>query len=69
MAGRWLSNAFKNTDWTSVQCVTGQTRDEALRLYRQWLHGKIIGDPKATEHYSVAELKRMGYVGVYEPED
>ena len=29
---------------------------------------QIIAVPKATEFYSVAELQRMGYVGVCEPE-
>lgn len=35
----------------------------------QWLRGKVIGEPKATEPYSAQELKDMGMVGVYEEGD
>lgn len=31
----------------------------------KWLADKIIGEPKATDTYTVQELKDMGMVGVY----
>jgi hypothetical protein len=34
--------------------------------YVDYLKGKITGDPKETEIYSVEELKEMGMIGVYE---
>ncbi len=44
-----------------------ESREEAWVNYLKWLEGKIIGDPQATETYTVDELKEMGFVGVYMP--
>lgn len=45
---------------------------EAQRIADQtiegWLKDKIIGEPQATAHLGVDELKRMGVVGVYSRE-
>lgn len=29
------------------------------------MQGKVLGDPKETNMYSVTELKEMGFVGIY----
>ena len=44
--------------------LVGGTAEEQ-REYLVWLSDKIIGDPQATAHYSVEQLKSRGYVGVY----
>jgi hypothetical protein len=31
----------------------------------RWLADKVLGDPQPTAAYTVAQLKAMGYVGVY----
>ncbi len=45
--------------------LLGQTRQEAQAEQQAWLADKVIGDPQPTATISVAELKEMGYVGVY----
>lgn len=45
--------------------VNGQTHRQAFVEWQRQLEGKIIGEPKATEKYTVAELKAMNFVGLY----
>lgn len=42
-----------------------QTQDEAYQQHLRWLADKIIGEPHATEFYTVQQLKDMGLVGIY----
>ena len=58
-----------NTEYPIVFCAYGETEDEALSRQRQWLRGKIMGKPQATEWRSVDELRAMGVVGVYLPDE
>lgn len=44
-----------------------QSQEDAWYWHCKWLEGKVIGDPQATEAYTVAQLKEMGLVGVYMP--
>ena len=44
-----------------------ETLKEAVARHTEWLKGKVIGEPQATEAYTVAQLKEMGLVGVYMP--
>ncbi len=46
-----------------------ETEEEVVRCYREWLAGKVIGAPKATAYYTVAQLEEMGMVGVYVKEE
>ena len=46
---------------------THETQEEAWANHLYWLKGKVIGEPQATEAYTVAQLKEMGLVGVYMP--
>jgi len=48
-----------------IMTLRGQTQAEAWRLQQQWLSGKMIGSPKATDQYSIQELAAIGMVGVY----
>jgi len=34
-----------------------------------WIARNIIGPPKGTPHYTVEQLKSMGMVGIYSPEE
>lgn len=65
---RWLSNTYdpsKPDAPTYVMRMVDQSSADAWQSYLDWLHGKTIGEPRATEYFSVAELKTMGMVGVY----
>ena len=42
-----------------------ETPAEAWAHHVEWLKDKIIGEPQATETYTVEQLKEMGMVGVY----
>ena len=42
-----------------------ETPAEAWAHHVEWLKDKVIGDPQATEAYTVEQLKEMGLVGVY----
>ena len=44
---------------------TYETTDVAWAHHIEWLKDKIIGEPQATEAYTVEQLKEMGMVGVY----
>lgn len=48
----------------SILVMVGQTKEGAVKQYREYLSDKIIGMPQATEQYSV-ELVAMNMVGVY----
>jgi hypothetical protein len=30
-----------------------------------WIHRHVIGPPKPTPHYTVEELRKIGFVGLY----
>ena len=65
---RFLSNTHDPKDKFAPTFVArrfDETQEEAWHWHLEWLKGKVIGDPKATEAYTVAQLKEMGMVGVY----
>ena len=65
---RFLTNLYDPTAFNAEQMIAtevGQTREEALKSQNSWLNDKIIGDPKATDDYTVAELQQQNMVGVY----
>lgn len=68
MTLRYLSNTYNpNRLDAKDRIVVGfyETQDEAWNNYLNWLKNKVIGDPRATEHYTVEQLKELHYVGVY----
>jgi len=70
-AMKWLSNDYdqKRHNLRKVLITAfGETIESAVERYKRWLAGKIIGEPRATDKYTVEELKKMGMVGVYEPD-
>lgn len=65
---RFLTNTHNPKDENASMYVARmphETQAEAWRNYKQWLKGKIIGEPHATEAYTVEQLKEMNLVGVY----
>lgn len=62
---RWVSNTGEY-----VCRMHTETQQEAVDAYDRWIEGKVIGEPQATEAYTVKELEAMGMRGVYivEPE-
>ena len=65
---RFLSNTHDPKDKNApmyVDCSFHETREEAWAHHLEWLKDKTIGDPEATETYTVEQLKEMGLVGVY----
>lgn len=51
----------------SVKWLTNWRKDEVAKLPKH-LRWQVFGEPKATERYSVAELRAMGMVGIYRVE-
>jgi hypothetical protein len=41
---------------------------EAVKEFKEWIKDKVIGDPQASEVFTVEQLKEQGMVGVYLPE-
>jgi hypothetical protein len=68
---RFLSNTYNpeapNAYFLGACRCFNQTQEEAYQQWMRWLKDKIIADPKATETYTVEQLKHMNMVGVYEP--
>ncbi len=67
---RWLTNTYdpgregaKFSVIDHIHSPPGSGRE----MHKEWLKGKIIGPPKATEAYTVEQLKDMNMVGVYLP--
>ena len=64
----WLTNYHDPSDKffeLSVMRMSDETQAQAVANARHWLSDKIIGQPKATEFYTVGQLKAFGIVGVY----
>ena len=59
---KWMTNTYlpKNKDEFSL--IDERPDDKT------WLIGKIIDRPQATSTYTVEQLEKMGYVGVYLPD-
>ena len=49
--------------------IAFEGRAEFAKHQREWALSKTIGMPKATDSYTVADLVKMNYVGLYEKED
>lgn len=65
---KFLTNTHDPKDKNAKMYVARrvhETQEEAWRHHLDWLKDKVIGEPQATEHYTVGELKEMGLVGVY----
>ena len=65
---RHLTNTFDPRDPRAKAALIrsfNDTREQAWTHHLAWLKDKFIGPPKATEHYSQAELEAMSLVGVY----
>jgi len=66
---KWLSNTYdpnRADAFAHIIACPGMTQMEAWQAYQEWLRGKIIGPPKATELYTREELSSFYLVGVYE---
>ena len=64
---RWLTNHAdpRIPDWEDRFIHNIQmTREESIRLRREWLADKVIGDPKP-EELTVQQLKEQNMVGIY----
>lgn len=66
---RWLSNIYdpkrSDTKYFFVSISRHETPQQVLNSHLEWLEGKFIADPQATERYTVEELKEQNMVGVY----
>lgn len=65
--GRWLSNVKKAYLAVPTCSVYRRIISERKCVGLQFKQPLAIGEPKATEKYSTAELEAMGMVGVYAP--
>ncbi len=66
----WISNTYDPNApdtffYIGASKMSGQTQEEAYENWIKWLEDKILGEPKATEIYTVEELKGRNMVGVY----
>ena len=61
---RWLTNIEERASRPGLRAdlMYGEGHSD-------WLRGKHIGEPRATETYTVAQLKAIGMVGVYAIEE
>ena len=65
---RWLTDLYTEGDYCgtrlglSTMPTGGRMSDRELF---DSIPGAVIGDPQATDSYTVAELQAMGFVGVY----
>ena len=50
------------------QLAVPQAMHAAWLRHLDWINQNLIGPPKATEHYTEAQLVEMGKIGVYAKE-
>ncbi len=68
---RWLTNISRERAQGEPDAldIRGEESPAMARKHlKEWLKGKTIGNPKPTKEYSVAALKKVGLVGIYEPD-
>lgn len=46
-----------------------QTAEQAWEYQKEWLSGKVIGEPRAIDLYTVEQLKAAHFVGIYSDSD
>ncbi len=63
-----LENPGLPDHWVTPIRSWGETPQKAKDHETEWLKGKIIGPPQATETYTVKQLEAMDIVGIYVPE-
>ena len=59
----WVSNTTENPECYPKSF--DETIKEAKESYWRWRSQLKEGEPKATEDYSVQQLKNMGLIGLY----
>lgn len=78
MYGRHLSNIFdhRRPDAQEKHCYSFEAMDRGYEGVREewqhhldWIKNHVVGPPKATDHYTQAELIGMGMIGIYAPSD
>ena len=57
----WLTNTAKNGPEFENQALTDE--------YWKWRRTLTEGEPKASDYYTVAEMKAMGMIGLYKREE
>lgn len=75
--GRFLSNTYDPRlpdarkyhqqdyhDWQNGP----EAIEQSWQRHLEWINQNVIGPPQASEKYTVAELEKMGLVGIYAPE-
>ncbi|NIQ78509.1 MAG: AAA family ATPase, partial [Anaerolineae bacterium] len=70
---KFITNMSKSEATLDPSCPTlgydameqGITIQELLKQREEWMKGKVIGSPQATEQYTVDQLLKMGLVGIY----
>ena len=67
---KWVANTYPDPRTPDVKKYSRKL-GLSPQSYQDWLVGKVIGEPQATEKHDVAALKQMGMAGVYveEPGD
>lgn len=68
MKMRHLTNTFDPRNKRAKTALIKDFRETPEQAWAHWLaylKDKFIGPPRATEHYSEAELEAMGMVGIY----
>jgi len=64
----WLTNTYDPKKPEAIQYVVrspGETQEQAWQRLQHFLTDKTIGEPKASEAFTVEQLKEMNMVGVY----
>lgn len=58
---KWLTNDIDVTKKSDHVPMIGRNEEN----YWQWRNALIVGEPKATNEYTVEQLKAMGMIGLY----
>ena len=67
---KFLSNTYNPNDEDKAKMYLvlnfRESREDEWQRWLDWLKGKVIGRPQASDTYTVEQLEAMGLVGVYD---
>lgn len=65
----WVTNIANYKDPTTVDLLPNQLPHEVYTQHQRVKSQFIEGEPKGNNKYSITDMKRDGYVGLYKYDD
>lgn len=67
--GNYADPLYLKLKWPEAYTEQGETEFQARHRLLRWMMSKTVGPPLATPEHEEADLRALGYVGVYYNEE